>query len=73
MNEVLEEVIHVNENETILLKKANRHWNMFLISLFNICMRKLQDLRNLIQVENNRERSSCCCLGLDYAKGWDLN
>jgi hypothetical protein len=31
---VLEEVIHVNENETILLKKANRHWNMFLISLF---------------------------------------
>jgi hypothetical protein len=29
-NEVLEEVIHVNENETTSLKKANRHWNIFL-------------------------------------------
>jgi hypothetical protein len=25
MNEVLKEVIHVNENETTLSKKANRH------------------------------------------------
>jgi hypothetical protein len=31
----LKEVIHVDENETISLKKANRHWNIFFISLFN--------------------------------------
>jgi hypothetical protein len=29
MNEILEEVIHVNENEMTSLKKENRHWNMF--------------------------------------------
>jgi hypothetical protein len=29
VNEVLEEVIHVDENETTSLKKAKRHWNIF--------------------------------------------
>ncbi len=30
------EVIHVNENETTSLKKANTHWNLFFkISLIN--------------------------------------
>jgi hypothetical protein len=50
MNEVLKEVIHVNENETTLSKKANRHWNIFLKShCLIICMKKLQDVGNLNQ------------------------
>jgi hypothetical protein len=44
-------------------------WSHCLI----ICVKKLQDIRNLIQVANNRKRSGCCCLGFDYAKGWALS
>jgi hypothetical protein len=32
-NEVLEEVIHVNENETTSWKKANRHLNIYFFNL----------------------------------------
>ncbi len=47
-NEILEEVIHVNEDETTSLKKANRHWNNFFkISLFNHLYEKIARSRKL--------------------------
>jgi len=44
----LEEVIHVNEDETTSLKKANRRWNKKnLISLFNHLYEKIARSRKL--------------------------
>jgi hypothetical protein len=43
----LEEVIHVNENQTTSFKKANKHWNILFISLLNHFYEKSARFRKL--------------------------
>ncbi len=61
-NETFGEVIHVNEDETTSLKKANRHWNnfffkshCFIIYMKNIARsRKLGSIISVLTIEEDQ-------------------